>query len=181
MKNSSVSLLAVGLTLLTLVFNGCGQPSNTNDKANAPQVVASNVNSAAPSDVAATSAAPSPSPNTPGDSTVGTFKPPSAAERAQEKPAPSPPPTAPAKAGPLPKPQIGSGGNDFYLFTQARGAINADSELQNAGIVVDVRGGVATLTGIVPDEARKQKAAHLLQGVSGITSIKNQLRVAAKR
>ncbi|MDT5155876.1 MAG: hypothetical protein QOH51_233 [Acidobacteriota bacterium] len=181
MKNSSDSFLAVGLTLLMLAFNGCGQPSNTNDKANAPQVVASNGNSgAAPSaDVAATSAAPSPTPGAQGDSTVGSFAPPSASERAQAHAAPAPP-AAPAKTGPQPKTQIGSGGNDFYLFTQARGTINADSELQNAGIVIEVRDGVATLTGAVPDDARRQKAARLVEGVAGIKSVKNKLRVAAK-
>ncbi|MDT5295725.1 MAG: hypothetical protein QOJ76_2605 [Acidobacteriota bacterium] len=181
MKNNLVSCLAVGMALVTTAFSGCGQPSNTNDKGSAPEAVASNANSAAPAEAAATSAAASPTPAAPADSTVGTFKPPSAAERSSAAKAAPTPPNAPANSGPPPKTQIGSGGNDFYLFTQARAAINADSELQNAGIVLDVRGGVATLTGAVADETRRQKAARLVQGVSGITSVKNQLRVAAKR
>lgn len=88
-------------------------------------------------------------------------------------------PSASPRNSNMPRPQIGSGGNDFHVFTQARAALGADAELKNSSIVIDVREGAATLTGTVADAAQKQKAAQLVQGVPGVTSVKNQLRVAA--
>lgn len=77
----------------------------------------------------------------------------------------------------MPTPQIGSGGNDFYLFTQARAALNADAELKAANIVVDIKEGVATLSGAVKSAEQKSKAEQLVQS-AGLKTVKNQLRVA---
>lgn len=77
----------------------------------------------------------------------------------------------------MPKPQIGSGGNDFYLFTQARAALNADAELKAANIVVDIKQGVATLSGAVKSAEQKSKAEQLVQA-AGLKTVKNQLRVS---
>lgn len=78
----------------------------------------------------------------------------------------------------MPKPQIGSGGNDFYLFTQARAALNADAELKAANIVVDIKEGVATLSGAVKSAEQKSKAEQLVQA-AGLKTVKNQLRVSS--
>ena len=79
-----------------------------------------------------------------------------------------------------PAPQIGSGGNDFFLFTQARAAINSDPELKAANLVVEVKEGVVTLSGAVASAALKSKAEELARG-AGSKSVRNQLRVAAAR
>jgi hypothetical protein len=77
----------------------------------------------------------------------------------------------------MPTPRIGSGGNDFYLFTQARGALNADAELKAANVVVDVKEGAVTLNGTVKSAEQKSKAEQLVRAV-GSKSVKNQLRVS---
>lgn len=85
--------------------------------------------------------------------------------------------TLPAPPANVPKPQIGSGGNDFYLFTQARAALNADAELNAANLVVDVKQGVATLSGAVKNPEQKSKAEQLVRA-AGLKTVKNQLRVS---
>ncbi|MDT7808845.1 MAG: hypothetical protein QOJ70_2658 [Acidobacteriota bacterium] len=82
--------------------------------------------------------------------------------------------TAPTK---VPTPQIGSGGNDFFLFTKVHAAFNNDPELKTANVVIDVKDGVVTLSGTVANAALKSKAEELARG-TGTKSIKNQLRVA---
>ena len=86
---------------------------------------------------------------------------------------------AAARTANAPKPQIGSGGNDFYAFTQARAALAADDELKSSPVVIEISGGVATLTGTVAADSQKQKAESLVKAVRGVTGVKNQLRVAA--
>lgn len=77
-----------------------------------------------------------------------------------------------------PAPQIGSGASDFLLFTQVRGALDADQDLMK-GVIVEMKEGNVVLTGSVSSEAQKTKAAQLVQGVEGIKSVKNNLRVAS--
>jgi predicted small secreted protein len=79
-----------------------------------------------------------------------------------------------------PKPQIGSGGNDLFLFTQARAAVNNDPDLKAANVVVDVKEGVVTLSGTVASAALKSKAEQLARGV-GPKDVRNQLKVSAGR
>lgn len=85
-----------------------------------------------------------------------------------------------APAAKAPKPQIGSGGNDLFLFTQARAAINNDADLKAANLIVEVKEGVVTLSGNVASAALKSKAEELARG-AGARGVKNQLRVAAGR
>jgi len=80
----------------------------------------------------------------------------------------------------LPTPQIGSGGNDLFLFTQARAAINNDGDLKAANVVIEVREGVVTLTGTVTSAALKSKAEQLARG-AGVKDVRNQPRVSAGR
>ena len=83
-----------------------------------------------------------------------------------------------ASAAAVPTPRIGSGGNDFFLFTQARAAINSDAELRAANPTLDVKEGVATLTGTVANAALKAKAEDLVRD-AGSKAVRNQLRVSA--
>ncbi len=80
---------------------------------------------------------------------------------------------------PAPTPQIGSGANDFFLFTQVRGALNANDELKNSAITFDIHAGAVTLNGTVASDEQSKNAARLMQGVAGVKSVKNQLRVSA--
>lgn len=82
-----------------------------------------------------------------------------------------------AQVNTAPKPQIGSGGNDFFQFTQARAAIGADPDLKTTNIVVDVKGGVVTLSGTVASAAQKSKAEQLMRGVAGVKTVNNGLQI----
>lgn len=77
-----------------------------------------------------------------------------------------------------PAAQIGSGGNDLTLFTQARNALGTDQELSRA-VIIEIKEGAATLTGTVSSQAQKVKAAQLIQAVKGIKSVKNDLRISS--
>lgn len=83
-----------------------------------------------------------------------------------------------AQQAKAPAPQIGSGGNDFSLFTQARGALNSDAELKAANITVEVKEGVVTLSGALASDGQKSKAERLVRAVGGVKDVKNQLRVS---
>ena len=79
-----------------------------------------------------------------------------------------------------PKPQIGSGGNDFYLFTQTRGALAADAELKGTSFTIDVKEGVLTLSGTASSEAQKSRAEQVARGIGGIKAVKNEIKVAGR-
>ena len=81
----------------------------------------------------------------------------------------------------VPSPQIGSGGSDFFLFTQARAALVADTELKTANIIIEVKSGVLTLSGTIANATQKTKAEQLVRGVSGIKSVNNQLRISNRQ
>jgi hypothetical protein len=76
-----------------------------------------------------------------------------------------------------PTPKIGSGGDDFALFMKARGALSSEPEILN-GIVIEIKEGNATLSGKVPSEEKKKKAEQIVQNISGIKSVKNNISVA---
>ena len=84
--------------------------------------------------------------------------------------------SAPTAAAPAP--QIGSGGEDFSLFTQIRSGLAADKELSTA-VIIDVKEGAVTLSGTVSSQAQRAKAEQITQNVKGIKSLKNNLRVAS--
>jgi len=103
-----------------------------------------------------------------------------AASQPGTPPAPASRASVNAPAAKTPKPQIGSGGNDLFLFTQARAAINNDDGLKGANVVVEVKEGVVTLSGNVASAALKSRAEELARG-AGAKGVKNQLRVSAGR
>jgi hypothetical protein len=80
-----------------------------------------------------------------------------------------------------PSPQIGTGGSDFFLFTQARAALDADVELKAANVVIDVKAGSMTLNGTVSNAEQKAKAEQLVRAVAGVKAVRNQLRIVEKQ
>ncbi|MCA1634754.1 MAG: BON domain-containing protein [Acidobacteria bacterium] len=172
-RNKLISLLTLAAPL---AFAGCGvgggetaggnrnggtTPSSLN--ASSPVPVAGATNSAP-----ANGAAGAPSPVTTGGATPQTGAAPKGSDRASVN----------APQANAPKPQIGSGGNDFYIFTQARGALNSDPELKSANITVEVKQGIVTLSGGLASAAQKAKAEQLVRAVGGVKDVKNQLRVS---
>ncbi|HEX7318034.1 MAG TPA: BON domain-containing protein [Pyrinomonadaceae bacterium] len=160
------------ILVAALNVSGCGGPVDkaTTDVKAAGASPTANAASPTPASVAATVPAGTvPAPTaTAGGSAPSPSTPPASAARG----AGSAPPTK------MPTPQIGSGGNDFFLFTQARAAVNADPELRAANLVIEVKDGVVTLNGTVASAALKAKAEELASGVKP-KSIRNQLRVSA--
>jgi hyperosmotically inducible periplasmic protein len=122
-------------------------------------------------------AEPSPTPAPAGDTPAGTANQPGAAVN-QPAATAAKSGAAAAPQAKMPEPQVGSGGNDLFLFTRVRAAVAGAGELQGSGIVLNVSDGVVVLSGTVPDEALKAKAAEVVRGVEGVKGVRNELRVA---
>lgn len=75
-----------------------------------------------------------------------------------------------------PAPQISGGGNDLGLFLKVREGLSAEPDLINS-VIVDIKEGNVTLTGKVQNEEKKKKAQQIVENVSGIKNVKNNLRV----
>ena len=159
--------LAAALTFCAaLALNGCGgasvSSSNAANTTRPPEAVAN----AAPAANTAPASPPAPVVNA---SSAAPTTAPAAAVGGGEK----------ARAADVPRPQIGSGGNDFFVFTQARAALGADAELKGASPIIEVKDGVLTLTGTVGTAAQKARAEQVVRGVGGVKAVRNQLRVSA--
>lgn len=173
--NKSGVIPATILVLISINFSGCSRSSEPEVAKTVNQnqtAITSDNNGAANNTVLANNSVASNAPNVsaPVQSNVSA---PNASNTAA--------PNANKKFVPpanIPKPQIGSGGGDFFLLTQVRAALSADQELINA-VVVDLKEGNAVLTGKVSSEAQKTKAAQLIQSVKGVKSVKNNLRVSS--
>lgn len=173
MHRNRLNILIIVTALL--VLSGCG---NTGDKAGGKSADA-----AAPSNSNAASLAPTPDSAAnvttasgaavapPQPNASGGVAQPVASQGSKERGGNN------APAAKMPTPKIGSGGNDFYLFTRARGALSADAELKAANVVVDVKEGVMTLSGTVKSAEQKSKAEQLVRA-AGSKTVKNQLRVS---
>jgi len=161
------------ILVAALALSGCGGAGGNGGNDNARGAASSNVNAASPAAAGAANvatanvAAVAPTPMSAGGGVAQPAATPNAGARGNSN----------APPANMPKPQIGSGGNDFALFTQARGAINADADLKTANITVEVKDGVMTLSGTVASAEQKSKAEQLVQAV-GPKALKNQLRVS---
>lgn len=154
-----------------LALAGCGGVGEKAGGKNAATAAASNTPAATPAPTAADG----------GSNAVGAQITPAAGGDAARQPTPQLNGTPGAGNKPpakMPTPQIGSGGSDFSLFTQARAAVAADPELKSANVILDVKEGVVTLTGTVAGGEQKSKAEQLVRS-AGAKNVKNQLRVAA--
>ncbi len=67
---------------------------------------------------------------------------------------------------------------DSELETQAQKSVDDDRNLRNAKINVEVRNGVARLTGTVPSESAKLAAVTAVRRVDGIRSVQDDVKVA---
>ncbi|MEK6279310.1 MAG: BON domain-containing protein [Acidobacteriota bacterium] len=78
-----------------------------------------------------------------------------------------------------PSSQIGSGGNDLFLFTKARSRLDSDTVLKSSTITIEVKAGVVTLSGAVANAAHKSKAEQLVREVEGVKAVNNRLRITS--
>ena len=66
--------------------------------------------------------------------------------------------------------------NDADVKSSVETALRANPE--TSGLMVDVKDGVATISGDAKDESAKAKAAELATGVKGVKSVQNNVSVA---
>ena len=66
--------------------------------------------------------------------------------------------------------------NDADVKSSVETALRANPE--TSGLMVDVKDGVATISGDAKDEAAKAKAAELTTGIKGVKSVQNNVSVA---
>lgn len=155
MVRKNITLATAVILLLTaIVLSGCAnqtelQAAKTDNTTKAPTAAANNNNISANA------------PTSPVNTTVTTT-----VNKDNRKPSP--------RTAKEPTPQIGSGGDDMSLFTQARGALSSDKELLNA-VIIEIKEGNVTLSGKVSTQVQKAKAAELVKSVKGIKSVKNNL------
>lgn len=183
MKRNQLALSLTAATLACACAVGCSTALKSDGNASSPNanVVVGNANVANATSVA-TPAPNNPSAgqpvasNAPATTTTGTPAP------ANSQPVALTSATNSAKKAPSVKPpekQIGSGGSDFAIFAQLRGALSSDAALKNSNnIIINVSNGGIVLTGTVADEAQKSRAEQIARGVGGVKSVKNELRVA---
>lgn len=161
------------IVIATLNLYGCGgaaEKASNDNQAGAATTATTNAPSPAPTAaVVAASAEAVPAPSATVDVVSSRQGTPPASQTSGSGNAP------PSKA---PTPQIGSGGNDLFLFTKARAAVNADPDLKAANLIIEVKEGVVILSGAVASPALKAKAEELARG-AGPKAVRNQLRVSA--
>ena len=157
------SRLAIpGAIVCLLIFSACGNTAGDKlaGKTVEPKTIAGSDGAASPSPTT-TTATTVPNASQPG----GT---PSRDIRNNEK----------RPAANVPAPQIGTGGSDFFIFTQARAALDSDADLKAANIIIDVKAGLVTLSGRVGGATQKSKAEELVRAVGGVRAVKNQLGIS---
>ncbi|MFL6566983.1 MAG: BON domain-containing protein [Burkholderiales bacterium] len=72
--------------------------------------------------------------------------------------------------------------HDATLTTKVKSALAADVGLKTlTGISVDSEGSTVTLKGSVDTDANKRRAEQVARGVDGVSTVKNELTVEAKR
>jgi hyperosmotically inducible protein len=178
-RNGLIKLL---ILVAALNYSGCGGAANSAGGDSKTASASTGVNAASPTPTAESVASAVATPAAAPAATVSAGDAAAAARQGSSSTSPTSE-TRNANSAPqakMPKPQIGSGGNDLFLFTQARAAINNDADLKAANVVVDVKEGVVTLSGTVASAALKSKAEELARGV-GPKDVKNQLKVSAGR
>ncbi len=76
-----------------------------------------------------------------------------------------------------PKQSVGEYTSDAVVTTKVKAAIVGDSALSALDIAVVTNNGVVTLTGAVATAAQSDEATRLTRTVSGVTQVKNELKV----
>lgn len=164
----------IWVSVLIIVSAGCSQTNETGitevDNTNQSNAISSNtaLSNSPNTNMPSAENVPAPTASNSNASTTA-----SADNQKMKKDKQSPPVTAPT-------PVIGSGGQDFFLITKARGILNSDKELADS-VVVEVKEGAATLTGNVSSEAQKEKAEKLIKEIKEMKSVKNNIRVSSNK
>jgi len=71
--------------------------------------------------------------------------------------------------------------NDGWITTKVKSSFVGVDALEGSDINVDTNGHVVTLRGTVPSEAARARAISLAKQVEGVTSVKDDLTVGAKK
>jgi osmotically-inducible protein OsmY len=74
---------------------------------------------------------------------------------------------------------IGTGLNDSWLWFKTRSALAMVDDLRDSTISVSVSDEVVTLAGTVGSAAHKAAAEKTAKGITGVKSVKNELKVSA--
>jgi osmotically-inducible protein OsmY len=74
---------------------------------------------------------------------------------------------------------IGQGLEDGWLWVKTKGELATVNDLRDSTINVDVSNAVVTLRGTVANAAQKTKAEATAKGIKGVTSVKDELKIAA--
>jgi hyperosmotically inducible protein len=72
---------------------------------------------------------------------------------------------------------IGQGLKDGWLWVKVKGALATVDDLRDSTINVDLNEAVVTLRGSVANAGQKTKAEQTAKGVSGVKSVKNELKI----
>ena len=68
--------------------------------------------------------------------------------------------------------------SDDFLIDSIRAKLAADQVVKGGAIVVDVKDGNVTLSGMVEEDKQKNKAEKIAKKVSGVKTVKNDIRLA---
>jgi hyperosmotically inducible protein len=71
--------------------------------------------------------------------------------------------------------------NDGWITTKVKGSFVGVDVLEGSDIDVDTNNHVVTLKGTVPTTAARARAEELARKIEGVTSVKNELKVAPKQ
>ena len=70
---------------------------------------------------------------------------------------------------------------DGWLVTKLHSLFIPEDALSGSNIDVDVKAGVVTLQGTVPNEAARARAIAIVKGADGVKGVTDQLRIGASR
>ncbi|HTI16861.1 MAG TPA: BON domain-containing protein [Trinickia sp.] len=72
---------------------------------------------------------------------------------------------------------VGQNVSDSTITTKTKAQLMGAKDLDSGKIHVTTHHGVVSLTGTVPSTAEKQHAQEIVNGVSGVRSVKNHLKI----
>lgn len=72
---------------------------------------------------------------------------------------------------------LGEHVSDATITTKAKAELIAAKDVKASRVHVKTRRGVVSLTGTVPSAADKARAQEIVEGVAGVRSVKNHLKV----
>lgn len=85
-----------------------------------------------------------------------------------------------ASAPPATESSVGQKVDDSAITTKVKAELLGAKEVKSTHIHVKTHGGVVSLTGTVPSAEDKTAAEDVVSKVSGVASVKNHLKIAAK-